>query len=244
MSDTLAIWGAATGTIGTLTGVGGLALTAWRDRRDRRRGMLVTHGWQYAYDPDGNLLDAWVNVTAYNTGRRPLHIEYVGFEAMVLGDRKLAEDAGIDLPPENNLWVNKRFAITLNGETIEVAADGPSVKVWTRLVPMCLHGIDPTTTEFRGYVVTWPETFWWEKEPQPLLARPSQIHKTRDEVGSAVAALVIDQTLPEDMAPPFDAPGGVVGLQRLILDGDVERTSDLFPDASAPPDAEEAAPGS
>ena len=124
--------------------------------------------------------------------------------------------------------MNKRFEIALNGETIEVAADGPSVKVWTRLVPMCLHGIDPTMTDFRAYVVTWPETFWWEHEPQPLLARPSQIHKTREEVGSAVASLVLAETKPKDMAPPFDAPGGVVGLQRLLLDGDVEHTRNLF----------------
>lgn len=38
-----------------------------------------------------------------------------------------------------------------------------------------------------------------------------------------------------EMAPPFDTPGGVVGLQRLVLDGDVAHTRDRFPNAR--PDA-------
>lgn len=231
MSDGVAIWGAVTGTIGTLTGIGSLGLTAWRERQGRKQGMDVTHGWQYAYSPDGMLLDVWVCVTAHNTGRRPLHIHYVGFETLVPGERALADD--YDVPPENTLWVNRRFEIALNTETFEVAADGPAVRIWTRLPPICRHGIDPTATPFRAYAVTWQETYWWEEPAQPLLCRPSQVHRTREEVGEAVARLVLAEMGDDDMAPP-PMPGSVVGLQRLILDGDVQRTSDLFPDA--PPD--------
>lgn len=229
MSSSIAIWGAITGSIGTITGLGSLGLTAHRDRKNAKRDLLVTHGWQYVYDASGNLLDVWVNVTAFNTGRRPLHVEHIGFETMVLGDRKLAAEAGVELPPENSVWVQQRFEIALNGETLEVLPDGRSVKVWTRLLPICEHAIDPTRTLFRGYVVSWPETFWWEREPAPLLARPSPVHRTTDEVGEAIAHLFLEHMGDRPMPPPADLPGAVVGLQRLILDGDTERTSDLFP---------------
>jgi hypothetical protein len=174
-----------------------------------------------------------VCVTLYNKGRKPLHVQYVGFETMVVGDRRIAEEAGLDLPPDNNVWVNQRFEIALNTQTLEVAPDGPPVRIWTRLIPICRYAIDPTTTPFTAYAVTYYETFWWEAEPQPLLARPSQVHRSREEVGEAVARLVLAEMRDEEMKSPTDLVGGVVGLQRLILDGDVEHTRDLFP--SEPP---------
>lgn len=229
VSNSVAIWGAVTGTIGTLTGLGGLALTVHNTRRDRKRDLRVSHGWQYAYDEAGNLLDVWVNVTAFNTGRRPLHIEYIGFETMVVADRSVLEGTGIDLPDENNVWVNQRFEIALNGETLDVVPDGPSVKVWTSLPPLCAAiPIDPTTTPVRGYVVSWPEQYWWEPGPSPLLAEPSQVHRTMTEVGEAVAHLVIAEAPGRTFDEPPDRPGNVLGLQRLILDGSTERTSDLL----------------
>jgi hypothetical protein len=229
MSNTVAIWGAVTGTIGTLTGAGNLLRTVRRDRADQKRELEVTHGWQYAYGHDDELLDVWVCVTLYNTGRRPLHVQYVGFEAMVIGDRRLAEGAGVDLAPDNNVWVNQRFEIALNGETIEVAPDGPWVRVWTRLVPMCRYGIDPTTTDVVAYAVAYHERYWWEATPQPLLARPSQIHRTAEDVGEAVAQLVVREMGDDKSEPVRVIAGHVVGLQRLILDGDVLHTRELFP---------------
>lgn len=229
MSNAVAIWGAVTGSIGTLTGLGGLALTVHNARRARRRGMLVTHGWQYVYDHSGKLLDVWVNVTAFNTGHRPLHVEYVGFETLVVADRSALEGTGLALADENNVWVNQRFEIALNGETLEVLPDGPSVKVWTRLPPFCAAvPIDPTSTPIRAYVVSWPETYWWESEAVPLLAEPPQTRKSIDEVEEDIAHLVLAEQDKADFESPPDRPGNVVGLQRLILDGSTERTSDLF----------------
>jgi len=75
MADGLAIWGAITGTIGTLTGLGNLARMVWRDRCDNRCELEVTHGWQFAFNPDNSLRDVWVCVTLYNKGRKPLHVQ-------------------------------------------------------------------------------------------------------------------------------------------------------------------------
>lgn len=51
---------------------------------------------------------------------------------------------------------------------MEVSPDGPRVRIWTRLVPICRHSIDPTETLVRAYAVTYPETYWWESAPTPL----------------------------------------------------------------------------
>lgn len=230
MSNGLAIWGAVTGTIGTLTGLGSLVRTALRDRKESHRELEVTHGWQYAYR-NNELLDVWVCVTLFNRGRKPLHAQYVGFETMVIGDRTLARDAGVELPKENNVWVNHRFEIALNSEVLEIAPDGPPVRVWTRLVPICRYAIDPTTTPFRAYAVTYNEVYWWENNPQPLLPEPSQVHRTPGAIGEAVATLVLDEMGDEGMKPPTDLVGGVVGLQRLILDGDVLHVRDVLGDS-------------
>jgi hypothetical protein len=236
MADGIAVWGAITGTIGMLTGLGNLARTAWRDRKDNRRELEVTHGWQYAYNQDDELLDVWVCVTMFNRGRKPLHVQYVGFEAMVIGDRGLAEQVGVGLPEENNVWVNQRFEIALNDEVLEVAPDGPPHRAWTRLPPICHYAIDPTETPVRAYAVSYYETFWWERHPQPLLPQPSQVHRSREAVGEAVAHLVLAEMGDDPMKPPTDLVGGVIGLQRLILDGDVEHTRELFSD---PPETEQ-----
>jgi len=226
MVDPIAVWGAVTGTVG-------LGIAGWRELRGNKRSLRVERGWQFVYDADEQLQDVWVCVMVWNTGRRPLHVEYVGFEALVVGERKIADDAGMDLPPENNVWVNKRFEIALNGDTLEVVPDGPSVKVWTRLFPICADGIDPTGTEVQPYVVTVPEK-WWLGPPGPLLPELPP-GKTLEEAGTELVSAAVKYAGPEVLAAnPANRPGEVIGVMRLILEGDVERTSDLFPDQRLP----------
>ncbi len=63
----------------------------------------MSHGWQFVYDGKGELLDVWFCVSAWNASHRPIHLEHVGFEAIVEGDPKLATDAGVTVPPDQRL---------------------------------------------------------------------------------------------------------------------------------------------
>jgi hypothetical protein len=217
MPDPIAIWGAVTGTAG-------LGLATWRERRSWRRSLRVERGWQYVYTKNGGteqLKDVWVSAMAWNTGHRPLSIEHVGFEFIVPRSREQLAEVGVKVDPgDRPTWINIRFEIALNGETIEVVPDGPSVKVWTRIGPILDAGVDPTTTLARSFVVTVPETYWWSEEG-PLLPVPPQ---GRDpEVTEAELAHLSGEENTEPMVP-----GKVIGLPRLLLEGEVERTSDLF----------------
>lgn len=227
--DPLALWGAVTGTAG-------LGLLGWQEFRSRRRRLSVERGWQFSYRND-ELVDVWVYVMAWNTGDRPLHIEYAGFEAIVPGDRSLADTAGFNLPPENDVWTNKRFEIALNGETLEVIPDGPSVKIWTRLFPICAHNIDPTSTEIRPYVVTVPETYWFGSAG-PLLPQVPP-GKTREEAGEELVNAAVRHEGPDVVIQvPESRVGDVVGLARLIIEGDVEHAKDVL-DGNPPPRPED-----
>jgi hypothetical protein len=218
--DPIAVWGAITGTTG-------LGLTLWRERRSRKRSLRVAHGWQFVYDENEELIDIWVSVMAWNTSHRPAHIEHVGFEAIVEGDPELAAHAGIEVPQDQHLVTNRRFEIALAGETLEVVPDGPSVKIWTRLFPICSHGIDPTLTPIRPYVVTVPETYWWGPM-SPLLPQPPP-GKTLKEAGQELARAAVRHAGAQVLQPPIpaDRAGEVIGLMRLVLEGDVERTSNV-----------------
>ncbi len=187
----------------------------------------MERGWQYVYEKQGDaerLKDVWVCVMAWNTGHRPLSIEHVGFEFIVPSSPEQVAEVGVDLPRSDRpVWINARFEIALNGETIEVIPDGPSVKVWARIEPILARGIDPTVTPMRSYVVTVPETFWWSFEG-PLLARPPQgrkAEKTAEEL-SRLRRNALDN---EAELPTI--PGQVIGMPRLILEGEVERSSEL-----------------
>jgi hypothetical protein len=216
-----------------LTGLGNLARVMWRDRRDNRRELEVTHGWQFAFNPDNSLRDVWVCVTLFNKGRKPFHVQYVGFEAAVVGDPTLAEQAGIDLPAENVVWTTSDSRLHLVARAwkllrmVRAFGFGPDSSQSVR------HSIDPTESPVRAYAVTYPETHWWESTPAPLLPEPTQIHRTREAVGEAVALLLLSEMGNDDMEPAPDLPGTVVGLQRLVMDGEVYhvRASDLLSSA-------------
>jgi hypothetical protein len=229
MANALAIWGAVTGTIGTLTGVGALARGIWREHRDSKLKLEVTHGWQFSFKEDRSIRDVWVCVTLYNRGRRPVHVQYVGFEAPVVGDRSMAEERGLELGDGRRVWTNLRLEIALGDEAVEVAPDGPRVRIWTRLAPICRYGIDPTMTDFAAFAVTYHEIYWWER-PLPLLPEPVQPYRTVEEMGEAVAHFFLEDLGDEEMAPAPRRAGSVVGLQRIIVDGDAfhVRASDLF----------------
>jgi len=197
----------------------------------------VSHGWQFVYDGEGELLDVWVCVSAWNTSHRPIHLEHVGFEAIVEGDPKLATHAGVTVPPDQRLVTNRRFEIALGGETFEVVPDGPMVKIWTRLFPICEHGIDPTLTPVRPFVVTVPDTYWWGPT-SPLLPQTPP-GKTVEEAGAELVRVAVRHAGADVLnAPtPADRVGEVIGLMRLVLEGDVERTSEVLGAADATVDA-------
>lgn len=224
--DPIAVWGAVTGTAG-------LGLTVWRERRNRNRSLNVSHGWQFVYDGKDKLIDVWVCVSAWNTSHRPAHIEHVGFEAIVELDPQLAINAGVEVPPGQRPATNRRFEIALGGETFEVVPDGPMVKIWTRLFPICKHGIDPTLTPVRPFVVTVPETYWWGPISPLLPEMPPG--KSRDEAGEELARVAVRHAGAEVLEPPMPANrvGEVIGLMRLVLEGDVERTSDVLDNPAA-----------
>lgn len=224
MPEPLAIVGAVTGTTS-------LAVTLWRERRGVKRSLRVESGWQFVYGAEDELLDVWVCVMAYNTGRRPLHIEHVGWEILVEAPPELAEAAGV--APGKRAYNSHRFEIALNGETLEVVPDGPSVKVWTRLVPICAYGINPAETRVRPYVMTVPETYWWGSHGAIVPQTPPGRDPT--QVTAAFARIVRDELDPKQMgeALPFAEEPSVIGLERLILDGDVKRASDLIGDRYA-----------
>ena len=218
--DPVAIWGAVTGTAG-------LGLATRRELSNNKRRLRVEHGWQFllSRDKQPRLLDTWVYVMAWNTGRRPLHIEHVGWEFFVEGSRELAAEAGFDLGESNTVWLQQRVEIGLNGETLEVVPDGPSVKVWTRCLPLLALGINPMLTPVRPYVVTVPERFWRGDEG-PLLPRPPP-GIPPEEAGQTLADLV--EAKRDELPRPHDPArsGGLYGVPRLILEGDVERTSEI-----------------
>lgn len=224
--DPIAVWGAVTGTAG-------LGLVAWRERRSRKRSLNVSHGWQFVYDGNDELIDVWVCVSAWNTSHRPAHIEHVGFEAIVEADPKLATDAGVAVPPGQPLVTSRRFEIALSGETFEVVPDGPKVRIWTRLFPICKHGIDPTLTVVRPFVVTVPDIYWWGPT-SPLLPQTPP-GKTLEEAGEELARVAVRHAGADVLEPPMpaDRAGEVIGLMRLVLEGDVERTSDVLGSSTA-----------
>lgn len=188
----------------------------------------MTHGWQFVHSPDGKLLDVWVNVTAFNTGRRPLHIEYVGFETFMAVSQDILDGTELPRPTEDPFLMVQRFEIALNGEAIEVLPDGPSVKIWTRLPPILAAApMDPMARPIRPFVVSWPETYWWEKEAKPLIPEPTH-GPTGADIRGQLGALVDAESAKGPL--PRLRPGVPVGLQRLLLDGSTERASDLFDD--------------
>jgi hypothetical protein len=222
--DPLAIWGATTGTAGL-----GIALR--REIWSSKRRLRVANGWQFVFvkNDDGgqHLADVWVYVMAWNTGRRPLHIEHAGFEFVVEGSRRLAEAVGAELGPDNRVWMNARIEIALNAETFEVIPDGPSVKLWTRIQPILAFGIHPMETRMQPYVVTVPEQYWWGEEG-PLLPSPPQGMDSYE--ASAAVGRLATEYVDEHGKREFtgEEPGEVHGVPRLILEGDVERSGDLL----------------
>jgi hypothetical protein len=167
-------------------------------------------------------------VSAWNTSHRSAHIEHVGFEAVVEADPSLATDAGLEVPLGQRLVTNLRFEIALSGETFEVVPDGPMAKIWTRMFPICAHGIDPTLTPIRPFVVTVPETYWWG--PTSLLLPQLPPGKSLDEAGDELARAAVRHAGAEILEPPAPAAraGEVIGLMRLVMEGDVERTGDVL----------------
>lgn len=222
MPDPLAIWGAVTGTAGL-----GIALR--QEIWSSRRSLRVERGWQYVFKhPEGKspvLEDVYVYVMAWNTGRRPLHIEYAGFDFLVPGPRELATKSGYDLPEENDVWVNDRVEIALNGETFEVIPDGPSVKLWTRIGPILGLGIDPTMTLVTPYVVTVPEIHWPGSQG-PLLARPPTNYDS-PFVEHELARMALEYFAENGDPTPVTEPR-ITGVPRLIMEGDVERTKETL----------------
>jgi hypothetical protein len=231
MADVVAIWGAVTGSVGL-----GLALR--REIWDNKRSLRVEHGWQYVFhtDEEGRerLIDVWVCVQAWNTGRRSLSIEHLGFGWQVEGPRELAAQVGVELGPENRVWIQNRVEIALNGETIEVIPDGPKVKVWARISGILAFGIDPRDTLLCPFVVTVPDRYWWGDErvliPEPPVGRPVEL------VESGLAELAANASRSPSARRP--EPGEVVGVPRLVLRGDVERSDDVFAELRGPNEAE------
>jgi len=118
--------------------------------------------------------------------------------------------------------------------------DGPAVRIWTRLFPICAHGIDPTSTPVRPYVVTVPETYWWGPTSPILPELPPG--KTLEEAGEELARAAVRHAGARVLDPPAPTTrvGEVIGLMRLILEGDVERTGDVL---NEPPSADEGGSG-
>jgi hypothetical protein len=194
-----------------------------------KRYLRVERGWQYALSVSENgdkaLKDVFVYVMAWNTGRRPLHIEHAGWEFLVPGPRSLADEAGVELGPDNQVWVNQRVEVGLNGETFEVIPDGPSVKLWTRLGPLLGLGINPTSMAVRPYVVTVPEQYWWGSEGPLLPQPPPGLPVEKVERG------LMDMARKQpDKRPQLGnlEVGYVHGVPRLILEGDIEKTSEVL----------------
>lgn len=85
-------------------------------------------------------------------------------------------------------------------------------------------------------MVTVPENYWWGSDG-PLLPQLPQ-GKTLEEAGEDLVRCAVKHAGPEVLVPVSADRPEVIGLIRLILEGDVERTSDLFPDERLPgPDA-------
>ena len=225
VADPIAIWGAVTGTAA-------LSLNVWRELRGTKRSLRVEHGWQYVRNEHSQLLDVWVCVMVWNTGRRPIHIEHAGFVTLFEGPRELADEFGYELGPENRMWVEQRFEIALNGETIEAIPDGPAVKIWTRLPPITLYGIDPFEQDVRAFVVTVPERYWFG--PTVPLVRTPLPGLTKHETGAAVLQLHAAESESRKAAglPRTHPLGDVIGLQRLILEGDVQYAKTVLDEQS------------
>lgn len=228
MADPIAVWGAVTGTTGL-----GLALR--REVVGSRRSMRVDRGWQYvSHYPDGRglgrgeLKDVWVYVMAHNTGRRPLHIEHVGWEYFTKATPEAireAKDKGqVFHSPEDEARMQVRVEIALNGETLEVLPDGPSVKIYTRIGPLLGLGIDPLTTPVAPYVVSVPEKYWWGTEGPLLPEIPGHYKESDVENGlERIKAEFLGDDPVEELIP-----GMVYGLPRLMLQGDVEYTDEAI----------------
>jgi hypothetical protein len=90
-------------------------------------------------------------------------------------------------------------------------------------------------TLVRPYVVSVPEVWWWGR-PGPLLPQPEP-SKTLEQTRGEVLDLSLDYMAEKDIKPIEQFPDHVIGLQRLIPEGDVERVKDLLDDLKRHDDA-------
>lgn len=152
MVDPIAVWGAATGSIGA-----GIALR--QELIARRKRLAVRPGINYNVsrrEPVGAVTHAWAFVQFWNTGNRPLGVERTGFRYFI------ETDIGGGVRALQEVWAEIHLK-----EPIVLAVDGPSAKVHTPLGPMLAAGIDPFS-DVEAYVMTAGDREWLAP-PQPLI---------------------------------------------------------------------------
>lgn len=224
MAEPIAVWGAVTGTLG-------LGITAWREISGNKKSVRVHHGWQFVYGNDDRMTDIWFYVMVHNDGRRPVHIEHLGFNFIVDAPEDIKEQVkdmpDTYIPDGPALKHEMRFEIALNGETLEVLPDGPSVKVLTQGKPILATGIDPLTTPMSPFAVSVPERYWWGPE-SPLLPRLPTGY-TAEESASSIQRIAEESRTELEVPSYLELPGQLRGLKRLVLDGDVDRLEDVAP---------------
>lgn len=148
--DSLAIWGALTGTAGAGIAIRRELLTGRRRLAVRSSVRLITS----RLEPDlGHVLAAFACIDFWNTGGRSLAVERVGFRFYV------------DAPAPGQPIM--RVASIQLGKPIEASVDGPSHQIFTPLGPMLAAGIEPFDLLEAFAVTTGGKE--WSAPMQPLV---------------------------------------------------------------------------
>lgn len=151
--DPVAIWGAVTGTIGA-------AVALRREVHVNRRRLSITPGVHFnvSRKEPGEITHGWACVRAWNSGGRDISVEHVGFQ--YLAQIRSGSNS-------KQALAEMRAEITLN-EPFLLAADGPSVKVYTPLGPLLVDGVSPVHP-IQAFAITTGDREWMSVE-QPLLS--------------------------------------------------------------------------
>ncbi len=190
MADPVAVWGAVTGTIGTV-------IAARREVIARRKRLALTHGTYFNVrrDEPGHVSHAWALIQFWNTGGRPLAVEHAGFRYFVVHDE--------GNPP---YAVERRAEVALEGP-IEVPVDGQSQRVGTPLGPLMKAGLDPWSP-VQAFAVTTGAKEWFGA-PEPLV-KEGHAHA----VGSSPERLMADL---DDLADRAELPPAMFGGELIAL---------------------------
>jgi hypothetical protein len=182
--DSLALWGAITGTAGV-----GIALR--REYLAARRRLSVTPGVNLTtsrVEPIGSILNGWAVVAFWNTGGRDLAVERAGFQYLAI--EKGTENVRV-----------MRAMIHIEAAR-EAEVDGPTRKIYTPLGPMLASGINPFDL-VEAVVITTGGREWFSP-PQPL------IHSVPPDVSPELLHAGLERLRDEAESPPV--LGGEVGL--------------------------------